>query len=103
MQTEGNTMTTTKTVAGVTIPHLNDDGTITREWMVGSPDPEAVHTVTLTRVRLYPVVAHPGPAWRWLYKYTPDNGLRREYGTGLQDARAYVRRVFPHATIVEAW
>lgn len=85
------------------ITRLDDKGAITREWLLGHPEPAKAEQVKLDRVRLYPQVAHPGPAWQWLYVYTADAGPEREYGTGLTDARRFVRRNFPNAAVTEVW
>lgn len=85
------------------ITRLNPDGSLTREWLLGHPNPAEAQVVRLTRHRLYPVVAHPGPAWRWLYSYQADDGPIREYGTGLTDAIRCVRRVFPNAKVIKTW
>lgn len=76
---------------------------LTREQLIGCPDPDKAREVRVTRVKLYPQVAHPGPAWRWLYCYRVDGGPEREYGTGLVDTRRWLKRTFPNATVVEAW
>lgn len=85
------------------IPHLNPDGSITREWLIGSPDADAARKVTLTRSRLYPLPARRGPAWYWLYAYQTDNGVLREFGQSVGDITRFVKRTFPNATIVRAW
>lgn len=81
----------------------NDDGSCTAEWMAGHPNPAEAVEVRLYRVQLYPQVAHPGPAWRWMYTWRADGGPEREYGTGLTDAHRAVRRLFPKARIVDTW
>lgn len=86
-----------------TITKHTEDGAITPEWMAGHPDPAQALEVKLYRARLYPQVAHPGPAWRWMYLWRADGGPEREYGTGLVDCRRAVRRLFPNATVVETW
>lgn len=85
------------------IARLNEDGSITREWLIGSPDAGAVRAILITRNKLYPCVARPGPAWRWVYTYTPDNGVPREYGTGITELRGFLKRTFPHASIATDW
>lgn len=59
--------------------------------------------VVLTRHKLYPVVARPGPAWRWTYSYQVDNAPPLGYGTGLRSLREMVKRRYPGAVIHEAW
>ena len=75
----------------------------TREEIIGCPDPAAAKEVRVTRSKLYPQPARPGPAWYWLYCYTVDGGPEREYGQGLADTRRWLKRNFPNATIIETW
>jgi hypothetical protein len=85
------------------ITRLDATGAVTREWMLGHPNPEQAREIRVSRTQLYPQVAHPGPAWRWLYTYTADGGPRREYGTGLADTRRFLRKTFPNAAVIETW
>lgn len=85
------------------IQRHDSNGKCTREWIVGHASPESASEVKVERVKLYPQVAHAGPAWRWLYVYSADGGPAREYGTGLADARRYLKRVFPNAKVIETW
>lgn len=52
------------------------------------------HHIVITRAKLYPVVARPGPAWQWTYSYTVDGGPPRTYGTGLASLRRMLREKF---------
>lgn len=81
----------------------NTQQALTREQIIGHPNPTAAVTVEATRVKRYPVVAHPGPQWVWLYQYRADGGPRRTWGTGVADFRRWLRRTFPNAAIVETW
>lgn len=85
------------------IRRLNDDGSITREWMLGHAEPEAVTAVTLTKIKVYPLPARRGPAWYWVYSYTPEGGVVREHGQSLVEVRRFVRRNFPKAIVVGPW
>ncbi|MGW1436792.1 hypothetical protein ACWD7M_16275 [Streptomyces griseus] len=60
------------------------------------------HDVVITRAKLYPEVAHAGPAWRWTYNYTVDGGPVCQYGPGLESLRSMLRRKFGTAGR-EAW
>lgn len=72
--------------------------------------------VTITRAKQYPVVARPGPAWRWTYSWTADNDGHLvtmpdgrvanggSYGPGLGSLVDMLRRKFGRdVTIVKAW
>lgn len=59
--------------------------------------------ITVTRSKLYPVVAQPGPAWRWNYSYQVNEDPAITYGTGLRSLREMLRRKFPGSKIVEDW
>ena len=84
------------------VPHLNPDGSITREWMLGHAHPEAVEVVTIHRYRLGSDLHALGPL-RLAYGYKAEGGLRRDYGPGLESVRRFVRRNFPNASVVETW
>lgn len=58
--------------------------------------------ILITRARLYPVVARPGPAWQWSYAYTVDGGPRCQYGPGLVSLRRMLREKFG-TTGTETW
>ncbi|WP_108934514.1 hypothetical protein [Streptomyces ardesiacus] len=60
-------------------------------------------TVTITRHKLYPEVARPGPAWRWSYNYRVDGGPVCQYGPGLVSLRDMLRFKFRDVRIVETW
>jgi hypothetical protein len=62
------------------------------------------HTVVITRSKLYPEVALPGPAWRWTYSYAVDGGPAIGYGTGLASLRDRLRVKFGRdVQITQAW
>ena len=85
----------------MTIQHLNEDGSITREWMLGNADSNTVTLVTISRYRLGSDL-YRGTVWA--YDYISNNGgLHRDYGKGLANVRQFVKRNFPNATIVEDW
>lgn len=59
-----------------------------------------METITVTRYRL----GDPGRPWRWAYNYVVSGDPRTcQYGSGLVDLRAMLRRTYPGATIVETW
>lgn len=73
-------------------------------------------TVTITRAKQYPVVARPGPAWRWIYQWTADDGTHvitmpdgriayaGSYGPGLGSLVDMLRRKYGRqVVIVKAW
>ena len=60
------------------------------------------HNVVISRAKLYPEVARPGPAWRWSYTYSVDGGPRCQYGPGLASLRDRLRRKYGTPG-VEAW
>ncbi|MFJ4902943.1 DUF6011 domain-containing protein [Streptomyces sp. NPDC088727] len=65
---------------------------------------ESDPVVVLTRSKLYPEIARPGPAWRWSYNYTVNGGPNCQYGTGLTSLRDMLRRKFGRTVrIVEEW
>ena len=85
----------------MTIPkHLNDDGTITHEWMLGHADPKSVTEVRITRYELRSNL-HPGKSLA--YGYAAKGGLYRDYGTGIAACRRFLRRNFPNARVIETW
>lgn len=59
--------------------------------------------IIVTRSRLYPVVARPGPAWRWTYHYRVDGGPLAQYGPGLVSLRRMLAKFYPNARITESW
>lgn len=60
--------------------------------------------ITVSRARLYPVVALPGPTWRWTYAYEVEGDpVVKQYGTGLASLRSMLKCHFPGCTIVESW
>ena len=61
------------------------------------------HTVMITRAKLYPVVARPGPAWRWSYSYSIDGASAIGYGTGLASLRDMLRHKLGKARITTDW
>jgi hypothetical protein len=62
-------------------------------------------TITVTRFKLYPARGRSGRyAWKWSYNYTVSGDpMVCQYGAGLGDLRAMLRRKYPKATIVETW
>lgn len=63
-----------------------------------------MNAIVITRAKLYPVAARPGPAWLWSYHYTVDNGSVCQYGTGLASLRQMLKRKFgSDAVITETW
>lgn len=57
-------------------------------------------TITVTRYRL----TNPGRAPRWAYNYVVEGDpMTCQYGPGLVDLRAMLRRKHPGATVVETW
>lgn len=52
------------------------------------------HDIVITRAKLYPEVARPGPAWVWSYDYYVDGGPVCQYGPGLISLRAMLRERF---------
>jgi hypothetical protein len=63
----------------------------------------AISTIVVTRAKLYPSVARPGPAWRWTYSYATDNAAPVDYGTHLASLRGMLKRRYPGATVVCEW
>ena len=87
------------------IAHLNEDGTLTREWILGHSEPLNAKHVRIVRETLYAV---PGKYFRAgssfvasknLWIWYADDGPRREHGTRLDDIKRFVKRNFPNATI----
>ncbi|THA72498.1 hypothetical protein E6R60_26575 [Streptomyces sp. A0642] len=65
---------------------------------------ESAPVVLITRAKLYPEVARPGPAWRWSYNYIVNAGPVCQYGTGLDALRGMLRRTFGRdVQIIEEW
>lgn len=70
------------------------------------PGPAADGTpgILITRSKLYPEVARPGPAWRWSYDYRVNGGPVCQYGPGLDSLRDMLRRKYGRgARIEEGW
>lgn len=60
--------------------------------------------VLITRAKLYPEVARPGPAWQWSYNYFVNGGPVCQYGPGLTSLRRMLREKFGrNVEIVKAW
>jgi hypothetical protein len=60
-------------------------------------------TVRIFRSKLYPIVARPGPAWRWTYSYAVGDRPAVDYGTGLASLRGMLKRHFPGSAIQLDW
>jgi hypothetical protein len=68
------------------------------------PAADGTPAVLITRSRLYPEVARPGPAWRWTYEYAVNGAPAIGYGTGLASLRDMLRRKYGRRVrIVEGW
>lgn len=80
--------------------HLNEDGSVTREWLLGHAHPQSVELVTINRYRLGSDLTRRTSV---AYNYTPAGGLRRDYGPGIDALRRFIRRNFPAARVVETW
>lgn len=69
---------------------------------MGNTEPQ--HNIVITRAKLYPEVARPGPAWVWTYNYYVDGGPPCQWGPGLVSLRDRLRRKYgTTARIVEKW
>lgn len=60
--------------------------------------------IVIKRSKLYP----SGGAgrrfeWKWTYDYRIDDGPVCQYGSGLGDLRAILKRKFPNSEIIETW
>jgi hypothetical protein len=65
---------------------------------------EEQHDILITRARLYPEVARPGPAWVWTYNYYVDGGPPCQWGPGLASLRDRLRRKYgATARVREEW
>jgi hypothetical protein len=65
---------------------------------------EPQHDILITRAKLYPEVARPGPAWVWSYNYYVDGGPVCQWGTGLASLRRRLREKYgTTARIREEW
>lgn len=72
------------------------------------PDPDTAgveqHEVLITRAKLYPEVARPGPAWVWSYNYYVDGGPVCQWGPGLASLRRRLREKYgTTARVRETW
>ncbi|MDQ1041514.1 hypothetical protein QFZ75_008016 [Streptomyces sp. V3I8] len=69
-----------------------------------APAADGTPHVLITRARLYPEVARPGPAWVWSYNYHVDGGPVCQYGPGLDSLRSRLRQKFgSDVRITEEW
>lgn len=76
--------------AYASLPFARDDATAHADTCQARVE----HDVVITRAKLYPAVARPGPAWQWTYRYTVDGGPVCQYGTGLASLRRMLRERF---------
>lgn len=65
-------------------------------------DNDTPNVVRITRAKLYPEVARPGPAWVWSYNYYVNGGPVCQYGTGIAELRNLIRRKYG-VKGVETW
>lgn len=66
-------------------------------------DRARVHTIDVTRYKLYALPARPGFAWRWEYNYSTDGSESCDWGTSLVELRAMFKRRYPNAHVKIAW
>ncbi len=60
--------------------------------------------ITVKRSKLYPAGGRSRRfEWKWTYDYHVDGGPVCQYGPGLADLKAVLKRKFPTARIVETW
>ena len=60
--------------------------------------------ITIERFKLAPSpVRSYRVSWKWTYNYHIDDGPVCQYGEGLADLRAMLKRKFQGATIIETW
>lgn len=62
-----------------------------------------VASVTITRDKLYPCVARPGPEWRWIYSVSIDGSDPLTCDTSLKHTERVVRKKYPNAVTHRAW
>lgn len=60
-------------------------------------------TATVTRSKVYPSKAHPGPAWRWQHTVTVTGEPYPFAQEALGSTLAWIKRRFPDARVVLAW
>lgn len=84
----------------LTSPRLSESGSVTREWMLGSDNPEQAQVV-----EIYKGTISGGVSRRYVtahYSYRVDGGPRRDYGRDLSGLRRMIRKNFPNAKTVNA-
>lgn len=60
-------------------------------------------TIVITRTRVYPSVAHPGPAWKWVYTVAIPGEPYTFAGEGLHWVQWLAKKKAPEMPIVYAW
>jgi hypothetical protein len=61
------------------------------------------NTVVITRDKVYPSRAHPGPAWKWVYTVTVPGEQYAFSGEGLNWAKGIAKTKAPTMRVVLAW